>query len=218
MMLRIFILLNLAISQILALEAYRLDADFKGYFNTLNCSVVLDKFYYVNCYDYALKGSKAVAYRVQKSTLKVKQIKKRPRFEEDFELPKKYRSSWQDYKNSSYSRGHIAPNASFSYSNASQKAVFLMSNITPQNFQINSKIWNEIEQRERELALKFNNLEVLNLIIYDKNPSRIKNDIAVPSGYVKFFKFGKFKECYQVPNRTVDDESIKSYQIPCENF
>lgn len=217
-MLRIFILLNLVISQILALDAYKLDTDFKGYFNTLNCSVILDKFYYINCYDYALKGSKAVAYRVEKSTLKAKQIKKRPRFEEDFELPKKYRSLWQDYKNSSYSRGHIAPNASFSYSYASQKAVFLMSNITPQNFQINNKIWNDIEKRERELALRFDSLEVLNLILYDKNPPRIKNGIAVPSAYVKFFKFEDFKECYQVPNRTVDDENIKSYQISCENF
>ncbi|WP_072228445.1 DNA/RNA non-specific endonuclease [Campylobacter coli] len=203
---------------VFALEAYKPDKDFAPYFNPLNCSVVLDKFFYTNCYDYKLKGTKAVAYKVEASNLKEKQIKKRARFEDDTNIPKKYRSTWSDYKNSGYTRGHIASNASFRFSKAAQTSVFLMSNITPQNAQVNATVWNEIEQRERNLALEFQSIEVLNLVLYDKEPQYIKNRIAIPSFYVKIIKTPKFKECYQAPNHEVNDENIKQYQINCDKF
>lgn len=92
-----------------------------------------------------------------------------------------------------------------------------MSNITPQNAQINNKIWNEIEQRERNLALEFQSIEVLNLVLYDKEPQYIKNRIAIPSFYVKIIKTPN-EECYQAPNHEVNDENIKQYQINCDKF
>lgn len=62
---------------------YKPSEDFAKYFTKQNCSQVLDKFYYINCYDYSLKGTKAVAYRLEADNLKGEQIKKRPRFEDD---------------------------------------------------------------------------------------------------------------------------------------
>ncbi|MFK0406872.1 DNA/RNA non-specific endonuclease [Campylobacter jejuni] len=215
---KIFIFLLTISLNIFALEPYKPSADFSSYFNNINFSQILDKFFYLNCYDYKLKGTKAVAYKVEASNLKDKQIKKRPRFEDDTNIPKKYRTTWSDYKNSGYTRGHTAPNASFSFSKTAQNSVFLMSNITPQNAQINNKIWNEIEQRERNLAFKFQSIEVLNLVLYNKEPQYIKNHIAIPSFYVKIIKTPKFKECYQVPNHEVNDENIKQYQINCDKF
>ncbi|MFQ6341766.1 DNA/RNA non-specific endonuclease [Campylobacter sp. VTCC 70190] len=215
---KIFIFLISLTLHAFALEAYKASADFSSYFNPMNCSQVLNKFFYLNCYDYKLKGTKAVAYSLEAKNLNAKQIKKRPRFEDDTNIPKKYRTTWSDYKNSGFTRGHIAPNASFSFSKAAQNSVFLMSNITPQNAQINNKIWNEIEKRERILALKFQSVEVLNLILYDENPKHIKNHIAIPSFYIKIIKAPKFKECYKVPNHEVNDENIKTYQIQCDKF
>lgn len=203
---------------VFALEAYKPDKEFASYFNPLNCSVVLDKFFYTNCYDYKLKGTKAIAYKVEASNLKEKQIKKRPRFEDDTNIPKKYRSTWSDYKNSGYTRGHIASNASFRFSKAAQTSVFLMSNITPQNAQVNATVWNEIEQRERSLAFKFQSVEVLNLIIYGKNPKFIKNGVAIPSSYVKIIKTSRFKECYEVSNNDIQSEEINDYKISCNKF
>ena len=55
-------------------------------------------------------------------------------------------------------------------------------------------------------------------MLYDVNPKRIKNHIAVPSFYIKIFKAKDFKECYKVPNINVLDENINTYQISCENF
>ncbi len=215
---RLFIFLFAFSINLWALEAYKPSKDFSSYFNALNCSIVLDKFFYTNCYDYNLKGTKAVAYKVEAVNLKGEQIKKRPRFEDDTNIPKKYRTTWSDYKNSNYTRGHIASNASFRFSKAAQNSVFLMSNITPQNAQINAKVWNEIEQRERKLAFKFQQVEVLNLILYDKNPKFIKNHIAVPNSYIKIIKTHNFKECYQVPNHNVESEKMSDYKISCDKF
>lgn len=93
-----------------------------------------------------------------------------------------------------------------------------MSNITPQNPQINQRVWNKIEKRERQVASKLGSLEVLNLVNYDNNPQRIRNQIAIPSSYIKILKGENFKECYQVPNHEVEDESIKKYKVNCDKI
>ncbi|WP_373274638.1 DNA/RNA non-specific endonuclease [Campylobacter insulaenigrae] len=72
--------------------------------------------------------------------------------------------------------------------------------MTPQKKDINNEIWNKIEKRERYLAKKNKELEVLNLIFYEKNLQRIKNNIAIPSFYVKILKAKTYIECYKVPN------------------
>ncbi len=56
-----------------------------------------------------------------------------------------------------------------------QRSTFLMSNITPQNPQINQRVWNKIEKRERQVALKLGEIEVLNLVNYDSNPINISD-------------------------------------------
>ncbi|EPF8057148.1 DNA/RNA non-specific endonuclease [Campylobacter jejuni] len=156
------------------------------------------------------------ADKLEAENLKGEQIKKRPRFEDDTNIPKKYRTTWSDYKNSGYDRGHTISNASMRKTTQAQRSTFLMSNITPQNPQINQKVWNKIEKRERQVALKLGEIEVLNLVNYDSNPQRIRNQIAIPSSYTKILKGDNFKECYQVPNHEVEVESIKSYKVDCD--
>lgn len=152
---------------------------------------------------------------MEAENLKGEQIKKRPRFEDDTNIPKKYRTTWSDYRNSGYDRGHTLSNASMRKTTQAQRSTFLMSNITPQNPQINQRVWNKIEKRERQVALKLGSLEVLNLVNYVNNPQRIRNQIAIPSSYIKILKGENFKECYQVPNHEVDDEGIKKYKVNC---
>ncbi|HEG1665081.1 TPA: DNA/RNA non-specific endonuclease, partial [Campylobacter jejuni] len=70
--------------------------------------------------------------------------------------------------------------------------------------------------RERQVASKLGSLEVLNLVNYDNNPQRIRNQIAIPSSYTKILKGENFKECYQVPNHKVENENIKNYKVNCD--
>ncbi|ECL3806376.1 TPA: DNA/RNA non-specific endonuclease [Campylobacter jejuni] len=210
-------LLLITLSYSISIE-YHPSREFAKYFTTQNCSQVLDKFYYLNCYDYNYKGTKAIAYRLESDNLKAKQIKKRPRFEDDTNIPKKYRTTWSDYKNSGYDRGHMAPNASFSFNKAAQKSVFLMSNIIPQNPHLNQSLWKKLEKRERDFALRFKEVEVLNLVLYSKNPKKIKNDIAIPKSFIKIIKIGKFKECYKVSNEELKNQNIRNYRKECESI
>ncbi|WP_348518088.1 DNA/RNA non-specific endonuclease [Campylobacter sp. CCS1377] len=213
---KIIMLIFLTSSLFAEYHEYKPSEEFAKYFTKQNCSQVLDKFYYINCYDYGYKGTKAVAYKLEAENLKGEQIKKRPRFEDDTNIPKKYRTTWSDYKNSGYDRGHTLSNASMRKTAQAQRSTFLMSNITPQNPQINQRVWNKIEKRERQIALKLGSLEVLNLVNYDNNPKRIKNQIAVPSSYIKILKGDNFEECYQVPNNDVENESIRNYKVDCD--
>ncbi|HHS6625818.1 TPA: DNA/RNA non-specific endonuclease, partial [Campylobacter jejuni] len=48
------------------------------------------------------------------------------------------------------------------------------------------------------------------------NPQRIRNQIAIPSSYIKIIKGNNFKECYKVPNYEVDNLSIKRYKFNCD--
>ncbi|HEA8109286.1 DNA/RNA non-specific endonuclease [Campylobacter lari] len=202
------ILCALALSSF-AYTQYELDPSFKKYFQ--NCSLLMDKYYYINCYDYNYKGTKAIAYKLEARILNQKHIKKRPKFKDDTNIPKKYRTYWEDYIKSGYTRGHVVPNQSMNTTPQAQLSTFLMSNITPQKKDINAKIWNEIEQRERYLAKKYKELEVLNLILYDDKPKRIKNNIAIPSFYVKILKAKNYSECYKVPNNDNFAEFDKNY-------
>ncbi|HEC1751347.1 TPA: DNA/RNA non-specific endonuclease [Campylobacter lari] len=194
---KVLTLCALALSSF-AYTQYELHPSFKVYFK--DCSLLMDKYYYINCYDYNYKGTKAIAYKLEAKILNQGHIKKRPRFQEDTNIPKKYRTYWEDYLRSGYTRGHVVPNQSMNATPQAQLSTFLMSNITPQKKDINAEIWNEIEQRERYLAKKNKELEVLNLVLYDDKPKRIKNNIAIPSFYIKILKAKNFSECYKVPN------------------
>ncbi|PAF52337.1 DNA/RNA non-specific endonuclease [Helicobacter sp. 13S00477-4] len=197
---------------------YKLYADFGKYFTKQNCSIILDRFYYVNCYDYGLKGSKAVAYELKGDILKMGPAAKRPPFKSDMQIPLQYRTTTRDYTNSGYDRGHILSNQSMNATIQAQASTFLMSNITPQNPQINRGIWKKAEDRERALAKEEGDEQVLNLIIYPPHPHYIKNQIAVPQSYVKIIETSKTKECYEIPNQDVKDKVLKDYIVDCDAF
>lgn len=188
------------------------------FFNS--CDIILDKFYYQNCYDYNKKSSLAVAYKLEKDILESGHIKKRPRFESDYKLPKKYRTEWKDYLHSGYDRGHILSNQSMNATTDAQRSTFLMSNITPQTPELNRNVWLKAEKRERQIALKMGWAEVINLVEFDENNKKyIKNGIRVPSSYVKIILSDNFKECFRMPNIEVfENDKLKSFKIDCNNY
>ena len=187
------------------------------YFNKEECSIVLNKFYYLNCYSYDYKSSKVVAYELDKQNLIGDYIKKRPPFKPDNALKKEYRTYPSNYTNTGYDRGHIIPNASMRATKEAQESTFLMSNITPQKPIVNRRVWKDIETRERDLAIKEGRLEVLNIIAFDDHPNYIK-DIAIPMGYIKVLIAKNIQECYYVPNIDIKDLNYEHYKIDCEQI
>lgn len=70
-------------------------------------------------------------------------------FQEDKSIPKQYRTTLADYRNSGYDRGHICPSADRLYSQDVNEQTFYMSNMHPQLHAFNAGIWDNMENQVR---------------------------------------------------------------------
>lgn len=92
-----------------------------------------------------------------------------------------------DYTKSGYDRGHMAPAADMKWSKQAMKESFYLSNICPQNPNLNRGDWNDLEEKSRQWAKKHGVIYVACGPIYDtKRPKRIGNNkVAVPDAFYK---------------------------------
>lgn len=70
-------------------------------------------------------------------------------------------ASTQDYVNSGYDRGHIAPAGDLRWSEDAMRQSFTMTNVCPQNHQLNEGGWNRLEEKVREWVRRDGSLIVL---------------------------------------------------------
>ncbi len=92
-----------------------------------------------------------------------------------------------DYTKSGYDRGHMVPAADMKWSKQAMKESFYMSNICPQNPNLNRGDWNDLEEKSRQWAKKYGAVYIACGPIYDtKRPKRIGNNkVAVPHAFYK---------------------------------
>lgn len=92
-----------------------------------------------------------------------------------------------DYTKSGYDRGHMAPAADMKWSRKAMEESFYMSNICPQNGNLNRGDWNDLEEKSRQWAKKYGVVYIACGPIYDgKRPKRIGNNkVAVPDAFYK---------------------------------
>ncbi|UPS91968.1 DNA/RNA non-specific endonuclease [Bizionia sp. M204] len=125
-----------------------------------------------------------VAYELKKEHLSQTNFE-RPYFEID-KAVKTGAASWRNYKNSGYDRGHLCPAADRRYSKEAHDETFLTSNISPQNHDFNSGIWNSLEQKTRYWASKYNGVFVVTGGVLGRNLKTIGNEkVAVPKQFYK---------------------------------
>lgn len=93
-----------------------------------------------------------------------------------------------DYKHSGYDRGHMAPAADMKWSKIAMDESFYMSNICPQNKNLNKGDWKELEELGREWALLYNSVYIVCGPIVDTNYKTIgENGVAIPKAFFKVF-------------------------------
>ncbi|WP_339633834.1 DNA/RNA non-specific endonuclease [Bizionia echini] len=125
-----------------------------------------------------------VAYELKKEHLSQTNFE-RPYFEID-KAVKTGAASWRNYKNSGYDRGHLCPAADRRYSKEAHDETFLTSNISPQNHDFNSGIWNTLEQKTRYWASKYNGVFVVTGGVLGRNLKTIGSEkVAVPNQFYK---------------------------------
>ena len=92
-----------------------------------------------------------------------------------------------DYTKSGYDRGHMAPAADMKWNRRAMEESFYLSNICPQNPNLNRGDWNDLEEKSRRWAKKHGAIYIACGPIYDTNrPKRIGNNkVAVPDAFYK---------------------------------
>jgi len=92
----------------------------------------------------------------------------------------------EDYKNSGYDRGHLAPAADMGWSEQAMDESFFYSNMSPQTAGFNRGIWKRLEEQVRQWAVENQAIYVVTGPVLENNLLTIgANEVAVPNYYYK---------------------------------
>jgi endonuclease G, mitochondrial len=194
--------------------------DISDFINLKNCDQIIDKQVFKICYSYEHKGALAVWYELDGNLVNKNNIKERPKFYSEKNIPIQYRTKSQDYINSGFDRGHLAPDADFDYDIKAQAKTYTIANIVPQDPTLNRKTWIKAEKYERLVTSKLKTVTVINLVDYSKSTQQIgKNKLTVPNTFYKiiFNDDEKFKKCFKYENIEINPQTdkLENHQITC---
>jgi len=195
----------------------------KKFFNDKNCDQIIDKKVLSICYNYNAKSANYVYYKLDGKKVNTVNIKERPRFYDEKEIPRKYRSTYSDYTKNQYDmdRGHLAPHGSFDYDQKSLETTYSMANIIPQYKNINRHTWIKVERLERFIAKKIGTLNVMNGVVYDSKGKTIgRNKVAVPKAFWKMVwnRDHNYMRCFYYENiigLDTKDDKLRDHEVDC---
>ena len=95
----------------------------------------------------------------------------------------------KDYAHSGYDRGHMAPAADMKWSEQAMRESFYMTNICPQNRNLNRGDWNDLEELARDWARKYGEIYIVcGPLIFENYKTIGQNKkIAIPDAFYKVF-------------------------------
>ena len=139
---------------------------------------------YVFSYSEEHEQSEWVAYYLNKDDVKATNFD-RPFFEQD-PLVESVSADWRNYKKSGYDKGHLCPAGDRKGSFDEYNETFFTSNISPQEHEFNSGVWNRLEEKVRYWAVKSDGLYVVTGGVLSDNLKTIgKEDVSVPNYFYK---------------------------------
>ncbi len=105
---------------------------------------------------------------------------------EDDDVPRP-RATKADYKGSGWTRGHMCPAGDNKWDADAMYETFLFTNCCPQNANLNSGVWNQIEISCRRWANKYGEIYIVcGPILFNKEHDIIgPNEITVPEAFFK---------------------------------
>lgn len=109
-------------------------------------------------------------------------------YREDLELPSSIRSTLEDYASSGYDRGHMCPGGDCNWDDEGRDETFLLSNMCPQNPNLNRGDWKEIEIACRKWAQQYGSIYIVCGPIFFKSQDHERigpNQIPVPEAFFK---------------------------------
>lgn len=127
-----------------------------------------------------------VSYELTSSETDGPYSRKGKNFRQDPSLTVRQADS-DDYRNSGWSRGHMAPAGDFKWSNEAMWETFYYVNCCPQDQSLNAGQWNTLEQKVRDWARKFGAVHVITgpIMGENKNGSIGFNEVLIPDAFFK---------------------------------
>ncbi|MDO6473136.1 DNA/RNA non-specific endonuclease [Maribacter sp. 1_MG-2023] len=151
--------------------------------------------YFTLSYNEPYEQAEWVAYTLSKSHLTYDD-RKRPYFIEDPFVSSKS-ADWRNYKGSGYDRGHLLPAGDRRFSLQAYNETFYTSNISPQDREFNSGIWNDLEQQTRRWAKQYGTLYIFTGGVLESGLEEIgQEDVDVPNAFYKIIARKKGDKIY----------------------
>lgn len=189
-----------------------------AYLPTSTTKQIVKHKYYTLSYNEKCEQAEWVAYELKKEYLKDANYK-RPYFIED---PKVTTGSadWRNYKKSGYDKGHLCPAGDMEFNESAYNDTFYTSNISPQNHDFNSGIWNRVEQKTRYWASKYDDIYVVTGGVLKDSDKKIGTEkVSVPKYFYKIVLAKSGNEhkaiAFLVPNED-SNKSIYDFVVPIE--
>lgn len=136
-------------------------------------------------YNYDWKIPNWVAYEL--TDIEVKgEVPRYDKFKPDPMVPQNVSATTNDYKHSGYDRGHLAPAADMKWDEQAMRESFYLSNICPQNPNLNGGVWKDLEEQVRDLASQKGSIFVAcGPIVTDASTTIGENKVVVPQAFFK---------------------------------
>ncbi|GAB5399012.1 MAG: DNA/RNA non-specific endonuclease [Aureisphaera sp.] len=182
--------------------------------------VIVRHVHYALSYSEAHEQAEWVAYEIQKNHLSDNDFD-RPYFIQDDKV-KSESADWRNYKRSGYDRGHLCPAGARRFSYNAYKETFLTSNISPQDHDFNSGIWNRLEQKVRRWANEKDGVFVITGGVLKEGLKTIGTErVSVPEEFYKIVVDASGKEprtiAFLIPNKS-SSQSYFDYVVSIDEI
>lgn len=151
-------------------------------------SMILKRYSYTTSYNDKTRTPNWVGWVLTSDHTDGDYARKGHSFVEDLDVPLP-RAIPNDIKESvcGYQRGHMCPAGDNKWSFEAQRDAFLMTNICPQNGNLNQYDWRYLEEQCREWANKYGKIYIVSgPIYYSKSYTTVgEHEVAVPDAFFK---------------------------------
>ena len=129
-----------------------------------------------------------VAWDITKEEL-VEKYERTDYFDVDPEINPDRAVTYGDYSGSGYDRGHMCPAGDNRYDATAMEECFYMTNICPQDHELNKETWNDLEIACRRWARRYGKVYVVcGPIVYDADNAEVigrRHKVVVPDAFFK---------------------------------
>lgn len=147
---------------------------------------ILKRVAYTASYNSDLRIPNWVAWQLTGAHTEGKNKRAGVKFQEDTDVPLP-RAVDFDYVRSGYDRGHLCPSADNRWDATAQEQSFLLTNVCPQDHNLNVGDWHELENLCRKWAKTYGSIYIVAgpVLFKGKHKTIGKNKVTVPEAFFK---------------------------------